>query len=118
MTLLYNIGLSFLRLGFGVAALFVPKAKAFVNGRKSLFQKIQKAFQGHQGQVVWVHCASLGEFEQGRPVIECLKKEFPSVKVLLTFFSPSGYEVRKNYKEADYVFYLPWDTASNAEKFI
>ena len=118
MTLLYNIGLSFLRLGYRIAALFLPKAKAFVNGRKSLFQKIQKAFQGHQGQVVWVHCASLGEFEQGRPVIESLKKEFPSVKVLLTFFSPSGYEVRKNYKEADYVFYLPWDTASNAEKFI
>jgi len=118
MTLFYNIGLSFLRLGFRVAALFLPKAKAFVDGRKNLFQEIEKAFQGQQGQVVWIHCASLGEFEQGRPVIESLKKERPSVKVLLTFFSPSGYEVRKNYKEADYVFYLPWDTSSNAEKFI
>ena len=118
MTLFYNIGLSFLRLGFRVAALFLPKAKAFVDGRKNLFQEIEKAFQDQQGQVVWIHCASLGEFEQGRPVIESLKKERPSVKVLLTFFSPSGYEVRKNYKEADYVFYLPWDTSSNAEKFI
>ncbi len=118
MTLFYNIGLSFLRLGFRVGALFLPKAKAFVDGRKNLFQEIEKAFQDQQGQVVWIHCASLGEFEQGRPVIESLKKERPSVKVLLTFFSPSGYEVRKNYKEADYVFYLPWDTSSNAEKFI
>jgi len=118
MTLLYNIGLYFLRLGYRVAALFLPKAEAFVNGRKNLVEKIQKAFQGHQGPLVWVHCASLGEFEQGRPVIESLKKEFPSVRVLLTFFSPSGYEVRKNYKEADYVFYLPWDTSSNARKFI
>ena len=118
MTLLYNIGLSFLQLGYRVAALFLPKAEAFVNGRENLFEKIQKAFQGQQGQVVWIHCASLGEFEQGRPVIESLKKEYPAVKVLLTFFSPSGYEVRKNYKEADHVFYLPWDTSANARKFI
>ena len=118
MTLLYNIGLSFLQLGYRVAALFLPKAEAFVNGRENLFEKIQKAFQGHQGPLVWVHCASLGEFEQGRPVIESLKKEYPAVKVLLTFFSPSGYEVRKNYKEADHVFYLPWDTSANARKFI
>ena len=118
MILLYNIGLCFLQLGYRIAALFLPKAEAFVKGRKNLFEKIQKAIQGHQGPLVWMHCASLGEFEQGRPVIESLKKEFPSLKVLLTFFSPSGYEVRKNYKEADYVFYLPWDTSSNARKFI
>jgi 3-deoxy-D-manno-octulosonic-acid transferase len=118
MTLLYNIGLFFLQLGFRIAAWVLPKAKAFVKGRKNLLEKIQNAFQGHEGQLVWVHCASLGEFEQGRPVIEALKKKFPSVKVLLTFFSPSGYEVRKNYKEADHVFYLPWDTSSNASQFI
>jgi 3-deoxy-D-manno-octulosonic-acid transferase len=118
MTLLYNIGIVFLQLGFRIAALFVPKAKAFVDGRKNILQNIQKAFQNHHGQLVWVHCASLGEFEQGRPVIESLKKEFPMVKVLLTFFSPSGYEVRKNYKGADYVFYLPWDTSNNASEFI
>ena len=103
---------------FGVAALFLPKAKAFVDGRKNLFQEIQKAFQDHQGQVVWVHCASLGGIRTGKTCYRVAKKRIPSVKVLLTFFSPSGYEVRKNYKEADYVFYLPWDTSSNAEKFI
>ena len=118
MILLYNTGLFFLRLGFNIAALFHSKAKAFVIGRKNIFQKLQAAFQQHQGKLVWVHCASLGEFEQGRPVIELLKKENPEIKVLLTFFSPSGYEVRKNYNQADYVFYLPWDTAGNAAKFI
>jgi 3-deoxy-D-manno-octulosonic-acid transferase len=68
--------------------------------------------------VVWVHCASLGEFEQGRPVIEALKREFPRYKILLTFFSPSGYEVRKNYAQADYVFYLPLDTPGNAKRWV
>jgi 3-deoxy-D-manno-octulosonic-acid transferase len=118
MALLYNIGIFFLQLAFRIAALFVPKAKAFVDGRKNILQNIRKAFQNDQGQLVWVHCASLGEFEQGRPVIEALKKEFPFVKVLLTFFSPSGYEVRKNYAGADHVFYLPWDTSDNASQFI
>jgi 3-deoxy-D-manno-octulosonic-acid transferase len=118
MILLYSLGLTFLRLGFRIAALFHKKAFAFVNGRKNLFPNLQSAFQNHKGPLVWVHCASLGEFEQGRPVIELLKIEHPSIKILLTFFSPSGYEVRKNYSHADYVFYLPWDTASNAEKFV
>jgi len=79
---------------------------------------LRASFQNHVGPLVWVHCASLGEFEQGRPVIELLKKEFPHVKVLLTFFSPSGYDVRKDYNQADYVFYLPWDTPSNAAQFV
>ena len=118
MTVFYRIGLFFLRLGFRFAALFHTKAFAFVNGRKNLFKNLQSAFQNHKGPLAWVHCASLGEFEQGRPVIELLKKEHPSLKVLLTFFSPSGYEVRKNYSHADYVFYLPWDTASNAGTFV
>ncbi len=73
---------------------------------------------GNTSPLVWVHCASLGEFEQGRPIIEALKKESPSLKILLTFFSPSGFEVRKNYAHADYIFYLPWDTAHNAKQFI
>jgi 3-deoxy-D-manno-octulosonic-acid transferase len=118
MILLYRVGLFFLRLGFRFAALFHAKAFAFVKGRKNLFGNLQGAFQNHKGPLVWMHCASLGEFEQGRPVIEFLKKEYPSLKLLLTFFSPSGYEVRKNYSQADYVFYLPWDTKSNAEKFV
>ncbi|HEX6226322.1 MAG TPA: glycosyltransferase N-terminal domain-containing protein [Chryseolinea sp.] len=118
MTLLYNIGIAFLQLGFHIASLFSAKAKASIAGRKDLIRKIQKALQNQSGQRVWIHCASLGEFEQGRPVIEALRKEFGALKVLITFFSPSGYEVRKNYKEADHVFYLPWDTARNASEFI
>ena len=65
-----------------------------------------------------MHCASLGEFEQGRPVMEALKQEFPDYKILLTFFSPSGFEIRKNYSGADHIFYLPWDTKANAQKFV
>ena len=118
MTLLYNTGLFFLRLGFSIAAFFHPKASAFVKGRKNLFRELEIAFQQHSGKLVWVHCASLGEFEQGRPVIELLKKENPTLKILVTFFSPSGYEVRKKYAHADHVFYLPWDTLQNANKFI
>lgn len=74
--------------------------------------------KNNSSPLVWVHCASLGEFEQGRPIIESIKQEFPSHKIFLTFFSPSGYEVRKNYPLADYVFYLPVDTAKNARRFI
>lgn len=118
MILLYNISLLFLRLGFRIAALVHPKAKAFVAGRHNIIQRMQESFRTQQGQLAWFHCASLGEFEQGRPVIEAIKKEYPHLKILLTFFSPSGFEVRKNYALADFVFYLPWDTASNAKQVI
>ena len=84
---------------------------------KTSLKKLKKV--GFKGQkIIWVHCASLGEFEQGRPVIEKLKESYPNHKILITFFSPSGYEVRKNYPGADYVFYLPLDTAKNARKFL
>src|SRR5688572_1106746 len=118
MVLLYNITLFFLRLGFRIAAFVHPKAKAFVAGRHNIIQRMQESFRTQQGQLAWFHCASLGEFEQGRPVIEAIKKEYPHLKILLTFFSPSGFEVRKNYALADFVFYLPWDTASNAKQVI
>ena len=71
-----------------------------------------------ESPIAWFHCASLGEFEQGRPVIEKFKETFPDYKILLTFFSPSGYEVRKNYAGADYICYLPSDTPTNAQEFI
>lgn len=100
------------------AALFNPKASSFVNGRKDLFSKLNQAFDDEKAPIAWIHCASLGEFEQGRPIIEQFKREFSGFKILLTFFSPSGYEVRKNYSEADFIFYLPWDTSTNAEKFV
>jgi len=117
MILIYNLGLLLLRLGFRIAALFNSKAVAFVKGQKGVFDNLRTSFPKMGGRVVWVHCASLGEFEQGRPVIEMLKKEYSDINILLTFFSPSGYEVRKDYPLAN-VFYLPWDTASNAEKFV
>jgi 3-deoxy-D-manno-octulosonic-acid transferase len=117
MILLYNLGLLILRVGFRFAALFNPKAAAFVKGREGIFDRLENSSLKNNGRVVWVHCASLGEFEQGRPVIEQLKKEYEDINILVTFFSPSGYEVRKSYALAK-VFYLPWDSASNAEKFV
>lgn len=101
-----------------IASLFDSKTRLLVKGHHRLGKKVGQAFANNQSAVVWIHCASLGEFEQGRPVIEALKKSYPSIKILLTFFSPSGYEVRKNYNLADWVFYLPWDTARNAHHFI
>lgn len=118
MIILYNLVLFVMRAGYSIAALFHNKARAFVTGRKDVFTKLSENFRQNHAKVVWVHCASLGEFEQGRPLIESLKKEYPQTKILLTFFSPSGYEVRKNYDQADFVCYLPWDSAANAERFI
>ncbi|HEY3402889.1 MAG TPA: glycosyltransferase N-terminal domain-containing protein [Ohtaekwangia sp.] len=118
MVFLYNLILTLARLGLRVFSVFHPKAKAFVQGRKNLLARIQHDFQQVNDPVVWVHCSSLGEFEQGRPVIERLKREFPQLKILLTFFSPSGYEVRKNYNQADFIYYLPLDSSRNAKKFI
>ena len=118
MKVLYNLSIFLLGLGLRLLTPFNTKAREFVTGRKGIFKKIALALKDNTQPVIWVHCASLGEFEQGRPVIEALKKEFQDLKILLTFFSPSGYRVRKNYQGADHVFYLPLDTARNAKKFI
>jgi 3-deoxy-D-manno-octulosonic-acid transferase len=115
---IYTLSIYILQALYNVAALFHPKAKLFVQGRKDLLNKITEAFHENSAPVLWVHCASLGEFEQGRPIIEIFKKRYPTYKVLLTFFSPSGYEVRKNYSHADFIFYLPLDTPRNARQFI
>jgi 3-deoxy-D-manno-octulosonic-acid transferase len=116
--LVYNLSISVLSIIYRLAALFNAKAQAFVSGRANLFYRLKSAFEKSPSSPIWIHCASLGEFEQGRPIIEALKKSDPQLKIILTFFSPSGYEVRKNYALADYVFYLPWDTATNAKKFL
>lgn len=117
--LFYRIGIGVYGLGIHLMALFgSKKAQLWVNGRKDIFDKIQTAFVDNQSPVIWLHCASLGEFEQGRPVIEKFKKEKPKYKVLLTFFSPSGYEIQKSYAQADWVFYLPLDSPNNAQKFL
>jgi len=97
--------------------LFNVKARLWVKGRKRLMERIESCRLGDK-KIIWIHCSSLGEFEQGRPVIEDVKKRRKDYEVLLTFFSPSGYEVRKNYPLADYVYYLPLDSESSAKRFI
>lgn len=115
---LYWLSIRIYALVVGVAAWFKPKARLFVNGRKGLLSHIKYSLVDEKRPRIWMHCASLGEFEQGRPVLEKLRVQYPQHAVVLTFFSPSGYEVRKKYAGADYVFYLPLDSAHNADTFI
>lgn len=114
---IYNIFLLFFGTGTRIAALFNAKAKKWVQGRRNIFERLEAAVS-NQEKIIWMHCASLGEFEQGRPLIERLKARESGYRILLTFFSPSGYEVRKNYDGADWVFYLPMDGAGNARRFL
>lgn len=114
----YNLFLFFFQLGSRIWALFNKKAALWVRGRLFIFSKLKDAFEQEKAPVIWFHCASLGEFEQGRPVMESLREKYPDHKILVTFFSPSGYEVRKNYTGADYIFYLPMDGMINAQRFI
>nr|WP_315418718.1 glycosyltransferase N-terminal domain-containing protein [uncultured Pedobacter sp.] len=116
MKLLYIIGIWAYTLLIRIFSLFNPKAKLFINGRKNIFTIIARKINPAEKHV-WFHFASLGEFEQGRPVLEKIKALYPAKKIIVTFFSPSGYEIRKNYALAD-VFYLPIDTATNAKRFI
>ncbi len=117
MVLFYNLSIRFYVFAVRIASLFNPKAKQWLDGRKNLLSRIEEAVKGEKN-LVWFHSASLGEFEQGRPVMERFKEEHPNYKIVLTFFSPSGYEVRKNYNGADFIFYLPPDFPSYAKKFV
>ena len=117
MKLLYNLALRFYLFATWIAGLFNPKARLFNKGQKGLLDHIRRSVVT-DAPIIWVHCSSVGEFEQSRPIIEWYKKERPHYKILLTFFSPSGYELRKNYPLADWVFYLPLDTTSNARAFL
>ena len=121
MSVLYTIGIFLYSLGVRIAALFGnAKAVQWVKGRRDQ-QLILRSVDGPQepeGDWIWFHAASLGEFEQGRPVIEALKQEFPQYKILLSFFSPSGYEIRKDYPLADEVLYLPTDTPAHAAQWV
>ena len=117
MEILYTISIQLYVIAIHIAALFNSKAKLWIKGRKNIFQKLTEAIKEDQ-DIVWFHCASLGEFEQGKPIIEGYKLKYPNHKILLTFFSPSGYEIRKNYDAVDWTFYLPSDTKKNAKKFI
>ena len=100
-----------------IVAIFSPKMKLFVDGRKLVFQTLDNKIQSTDN-TIWFHAASLGEYEQGLPVIEAIKQQFPTHKIVVTFFSPSGYEVRKNNTIADVTVYLPLDTISNAKQFV
>lgn len=113
MSVLYRAGLEAYRLAIRMAMPFSKKAQAFVRGRENWMSNPRlKELSGRNA--VWFHCASLGEFEQGRPVLESIRRHYPQLPIVLTFFSPSGYESRKNYPGADWVTYLPEDTPSQA----
>lgn len=114
---IYYLGIQLYRISLKFAARFNDKAYEWVNGRRKLAHVWKKLKEVNE-QRIWVHCASLGEFEQGKPLIEALKEAYPGYKIVLTFFSPSGYQVRKNTPVADYVFYMPLDGPSASRRFI
>ena len=115
--MIYNLAMYILELGVKLAALFSDKPAKMVKGYREVFDLLLRKID-RKAQYIWFHAASLGEFEQGRPLIERIRKEYPQYKNYQTFFSPSGYEVRKNYDGADIVCYLPIDTPSNVKKFV
>lgn len=117
MFFLYNLLVALAGFALEIAAVFSPKMKLFVNGRRTVFETLGKKIAG-EDQTIWFHAASLGEYEQGLPVIEKIKAQHPNHKVVLTFFSPSGYEVRKNNTVADVTVYLPLDSTQNAKRFL
>ncbi len=117
MSFLYNTAINAYGLAINIAGAFNNKARLFKEGRKGLLEKISAEIN-HSHPIIWFHCSSVGEFEQARPLIEWYKENRQEYKILLTFFSPSGYEMRKNYPLADWIYYMPLDTASNARKFL
>ncbi|MEI7522700.1 MAG: glycosyltransferase N-terminal domain-containing protein [Mariniphaga sp.] len=117
MRWLYNLGIFGYYLLVRIVSLRNGKARKWLEGRKDIFIRLRETIQPGE-PILWFHASSLGEFEQGRPVIEAIRARWPEYKILLTFFSPSGYELRKSYPYADYIFYLPLDTKKNATRFI
>lgn len=117
MNQIYNLIVILASQLLKIITLFSPKMKLFVEGRKAVFQTLENKIQATD-RTIWFHAASLGEYEQGLPVIEAIKQQYPNHKIVVTFFSPSGYEVRKNNNLADVTVYLPLDTISNAKQFL
>lgn len=117
MTVLYSLALKFYVFAMKLGSSFIPKAKLMIDGRKDLFLQLERDMN-KDSRYVWIHAASLGEFEQGRPVIEEIQNRYPEYKIVITFFSPSGYEIIKKRNEFEYVYYMPFDTPQNAKKFI
>jgi 3-deoxy-D-manno-octulosonic-acid transferase len=119
LIILYELFLFFYKAGISVVSVANPKAKKWIDGRKKIFEKVENALQGLGNKKrIWMHCASLGEFEQGRPVLQKLQEKYPSAVIIISFFSPSGYEIVKKKNEFQYVFYLPMDSALNAKKWL
>ena len=117
MHTIYNLSIHLASFGLRIVALFNKKMKLFVNGRKDVFEILQQKISS-EDKTIWFHCASLGEFEQGVPIMEAIKKQRPDHKIVVSFFSPSGFEVKKNTPLADAVVYLPMDIRANAKKFL
>ena len=117
MRILYNISIYIYLIGIYITSFFNIKAKLWINGRKNLFKKLEENFI-NTDNVVWFHCASLGEFQQAKPIIKEYKLKYPHHNILLTFFSPSGYTNYKEYEEVKWMFYMPIDTLFNATNFI
>lgn len=119
--ILYDIGIFFYGFIAKLLSLFQVKARKWVEGRQNLLEYLQSELQTKKikkNELIWFHCSSLGEFEQGRPLIEAIKEKYPKEKILLTFFSPSGYDIQNEYAYADIVAYLPLDTKKNARDFV
>lgn len=116
--MIYTIAIAIYHTALRMAALWHPKARLWVDGRRGLMERIESEMRPHDRKTVWVHCASLGEFEMARPIMEEMKAREDAPRIVLTFFSPSGYEIRKEYAGADHVYYLPEEGRSNAERFI
>jgi 3-deoxy-D-manno-octulosonic-acid transferase len=122
--LVYNLFLLLYRLGARIISPWNPKARLWLRGRKNLFERLNRQILENKvtldgkSPLIWMHCASLGEFEQGRPVLEGIKSTYPHCRIFITFFSPSGYEIRKNYLGADFIYYLPMDSPLNAKRFL
>jgi len=117
VAIIYNISVGIYLCIIYIASVFNKKAKQWIAGRKGIWLQIEEKVKNDK-PLAWFHSSSLGEFEQGRPVIEAFRKKYPTYRILLTFFSPSGFEIRKNYEGADYVFYLPADFHANVNKFL
>ena len=115
--LIYNLLVRSYNFAISLYGVINNKARLLVNGRKNALKTIREKCDP-QDEVIWMHCASLGEFEQGLPILEEIKNKFPKYKICISFFSPSGYEIKKNIPLADCVVYLPADTKSNARQFI
>ncbi|MEO6843806.1 MAG: glycosyltransferase N-terminal domain-containing protein, partial [Ginsengibacter sp.] len=119
MIIFYHLFLFLYKIGIYLVSFWNPKAKLWIIGRRNVFKKVKESLQSKgNGKTIWVHCASLGEFEQVRPVLQMIKKENSDACIVITFFSPSGYEIIKNNRDFPNVFYLPMDSKLYAKKWM